>query len=147
MQPITPHPALEVKDIEMFRPMHWLALAWKDMERCPTAGATHGLILAVIAGGLFWFARHDFWWIAAMLSVSMIIAPLLATGLYDISRRLERGEEATLADAFRIWTCGDKRLIHFGLLLALSSAGWMVSSAALIQCCLLYTSPSPRDCS
>ena len=145
MQPITPHPALEVKDIEMFRPMHWLALAWKDMERCPTAGATHGLILAVIAGGLFWFARHDFWWIAAMLSVSMIIAPLLATGLYDISRRLERGEEATLADAFRIWTCGDKRLIHFGLLLALSSAGWMVSSAALIQWMLPASVHTPAD--
>ena len=93
------HPHLEVKDIEAFRPMHWLALAWKDMERCPTAGVTHGLILALVAGGLFWFARHDFWWIAAMLSVSMIIAPLLATGLYDISRRLERGEEATLTDA------------------------------------------------
>ena len=68
-----------------------------------------------------------------MLSASMIVAPLLAMGLYDISRRLERDEEATLADAFRIWTCGDKRLIQFGLLLALSSAGWLVCSAALIH--------------
>ena len=50
MQPITPHPALEVKDIEISRPLHWLALAWKDMERCPTAGAAHGLILAIVAG-------------------------------------------------------------------------------------------------
>ncbi|MEY4727327.1 MAG: hypothetical protein RLZ36_1954 [Pseudomonadota bacterium] len=145
MQPITPHPALAVKDIEISRPLHWLALAWKDMERCPTAGAAHGLILAIVAGSLFWFARHDFWWIAAMLSVSMIIAPLLATGLYDISRRLERGEEATLADAFRIWTCGDKRLIHFGLLLALSSAGWMASSAALIQWMLPASVHTPAD--
>ena len=69
----------------------------------------------------------------------------MATGLYDISRRLERGEEATLADAFRIWTCGDKRLIQFGLLLALSSAGWLVCSAALIQWMLPASVNNPAD--
>ena len=145
MHLITPHPNLEVKDIEMFRPMHWLALAWKDMERCPTAGVTHGLILAIIGGGLFWFARQEFWWIAAMLSACMIVAPLLAMGLYDISRRLERDEEATLTDAFRIWTCGDKRLIQFGCLLALSSAGWLVCSAALIHWMLPASVHTPAD--
>lgn len=142
---ITPHPALEIKDVEIHQPMQWLALAWKDMERCPNAGVTHGLILAVVAGGLFWFARDNFWWIAGMLSVCMVIAPLLATGLYDISRRLERGEEATLADAFRIWTSGDKRLILFGLLLSLSSAGWVLCSAALIQWMVPATVHTPAD--
>lgn len=136
---------MQVKDIEMLRPMHWLALAWKDIERCPTAGAMHGLILAIIGGALFWFARHEFWWIAAMLSACMIVAPLLATGLYDISRRLERGEEATLADAFRIWTSGDKRLIHFGLLLALSSGGWLLCSAALVHWMLPASVHTPAD--
>jgi len=145
MQDVTHEPALEVKGIDMMRPMHWLALAWRDMEHCPTAGMTHGLILALVSGGLFWFARHNFWWIAAMLSVCMIIAPLLASGLYDISRRIERHEEATLADAFRIWTCGDKRLIQFGLLLALSSAGWLVCSAALIHWILPSSVHTPAD--
>ncbi len=80
-----------------------------------------------------------------MLSVSMLIAPLLATGLYDISRRLERGDEASLMDAFRIWTCGDKRLIHFGLLLAASCAGWLICSAALIQWMLPASVHTPAD--
>ncbi len=140
-----PHPKLEVIDIQMFRPWHWLSLAWQDMKHSPMAGVVHGLILAVVCGGLFWLARDDFAWIAAMVSVSMIIAPLLATGLYDISRRLERGEPATLADAFRGWTCGDKRLIHFGLLLALSSAGWMLCSAAFIHWMLPDSVHTPAD--
>ena len=136
---------MQAKNIEVMRPLHWLALAWRDMERCPTAGITHGLILAIVGSGLFWFARQEFWWIAAMLSACMIVAPLLATGLYDISRRLERGEEATLADAFRVWTCGDKRLIHFGLLLALSSAGWLLCSAALVHWMLPASVHTPAD--
>ena len=139
------HPKLEVIDIQMFRPWHWLSLAWQDFKRSPAAGVAHGLILAVVSGGLFWLARDDFSWIAAMLSVSMIIAPLLACGLYDISRRLERGEAASLSDAFRIWTSGDKRLIQFGLLLALSSAGWMVCSAALIHWMLPASVYTPTD--
>ena len=140
-----PHPELEARDIEMFRPMHWLALAWRDMERCPTAGVTHGLILAMIGGALFWFVRQDFWWIAAMLSVCMIVAPLLATGLYDISRRLERNEEARLIDAFRIWTCGDKRLIQFGVLLASASGTWLLTSAALVHWMMPASVHTPSD--
>jgi uncharacterized membrane protein len=141
----SPHPDLQVREVELTRPLHWLALAWRDIEKSPTSGATHGLILACVAGLLFWFARHEFWWIAAMLATCMIVAPLLATGLYDISRRLERKQTATLGDAFRIWTCGDKRLIQFGVLLALSSGGWLLCSAALVHWMLPASVHTPTD--
>ncbi len=136
---------LHAREVELLRPLHWLALAWRDMERCPTAGVMHGLVLAVIGGALFWLARHAFWWLAAMLSVCMTMAPLLASGLYDISRRLERGEDASVADAFRIWFSGDRRLRQFGLLLALTSAGWLLCSAALIHWMLPASVYSPAD--
>jgi uncharacterized membrane protein len=139
------HPELDIQEVDMLRPMQWLAKAWHDMERCPTAGVVHGLILAVMGGALFWFARHDFWWIAAMLSACMIVAPLLAVGLYDISRRLERQQEARVADAFRIWFSGDKRLIQFGLLLALSSSGWLICSAGLVHWMLPASVQTPAD--
>jgi hypothetical protein len=145
MSIITPHPDLEINDIEIHQPVQWLALAWKDMERCPTAGVTHGLILAMIGGGLFWFARQEFWWIAAMLSVCMIVAPLLATGLYDISRRLERNQESTLTDALRIWISGDKRLIQFGFCLAACSGTWLMCSAGLVHWLLPTSVQTPAD--
>ena len=139
------HPEPVINEVDMLRPIHWLALAWRDMERSPTAGVTHGLILAAIGGTLFWFARHDFWWIAAMLSVCMIVAPLLAVGLYDISRRLERQQEARVADAYRIWLSGDRRLIRFGFLLALSSSGWLICSAGLVHWMLPASVHTPID--
>ena len=54
----TPHPEPIIKEVDVLRPMHWLALAWRDMERCPTAGVTHGLLLALVGGALFWVARQ-----------------------------------------------------------------------------------------
>ncbi len=146
MPPPSPrHPELLVREVEWLRPLQWLALAWRDMERCPTAGVMHGLILAVIGGAMFWFARHAFWWLAAMLSACMTLAPLLAAGLYEISRRLEREQDASVADAFRVWTQGDRRLRLFGLLLALTSGGWLLCSAALIHSWLPASVYSPAD--
>jgi uncharacterized membrane protein len=68
-----------------------------------------------------------------------------SVAIHPPPHRLERGEEATLTDAFRIWTCGDKRLIHFGLLLALSSAGWLLCSAALVHWILPASVHTPAD--
>jgi uncharacterized membrane protein len=140
-----PHPKLEAREVEMSRPMHWLVLAWRDMERCPMPGVIHGLILALTGAALFWYARHDFWWIAAMLSVCMMLAPLLATGLYEISRLLERDEKASMVDALRVWLHGDARLGQFGLLLSLASTGWLVCSAALIHWMLPASVYTPAD--
>lgn len=128
-----PHPQLQVLEVTPMRTLRWLGLAWRDVERCPTPGVLHGLLVAVVAAGWTWLHRDDFWWIVAMVSSCMMIAPLLAVSLYDISRRLERGEEATLRDTFRIWLSGDLRLVQFGGLLALTSLGWFFCSALLVH--------------
>ena len=143
--PTAAHPTLEVKEVDLLRPIQWVALAWQDMERAPRPGFMLGALMAGVGAALFWMARNDFWWIAGMLSACMIFAPVLVTGLYDISRRLERGERTGFRDSLRIWRTGDKRLIHFGLLLALSSAGWLLCSAALIHALQPKSVYSPAD--
>ncbi|MBU3648824.1 MAG: DUF2189 domain-containing protein [Limnohabitans sp.] len=139
------HPRLEARDIAFSQPLQWLALAWRDLERCPLVGGVHGLILAV-AGGLFSWLYHDhYWWIVALIASCMMIAPLLAVGMYQVSRMLERGEEPTLADAMRVWLCGDLRLVQFGALLALCSLGWLITSALLVHWMMPATVERPLD--
>ena len=140
-----PHPELQALEVNLERPLQWLALAWRDMERSPTPGALHGLLVALVAGGWSWWHRQDFWWIVAMVASCMMIAPLLAVGLYDISRRLERGEEPTLRDTFAIWLCGDIRLVRFGGLLALTALGWFFCSALLVHWMVPASVDTPAD--
>jgi uncharacterized membrane protein len=62
----------------------------------------------------------------------LLVAPVLATGLYAVSRALSRGQPAGLRTAADAWRPRDGRMVVFGLLLALAGTGWVLTSAALI---------------
>ena len=112
--------------------LRWLRLGGQDLTRCPLPGLLHGLAAALFGGVLLWLAGDRFWLIAGAFSGFLIMAPLLARGLYAVSRALERGEKAGLADALATWHPRHVRLIGFGLLLSLAGTGWVLTSAALI---------------
>lgn len=114
------------------RPLRWLALGWRDLRRCPAPGLLHGLALALFGGALMLLARAHFWLLTGAFSGFLLVAPILATGLYAVSRALERGEPAGLRVALRAWYPDDGRLVVFGVLLAFAGTGWVLTSASLV---------------
>ena len=127
--------AFSVRPIPLLRPLGWLARGWRDLMRCPLPGLLHGLALALFGGLLIWLAHDRFWLLSGAFTGFLLVGPILATGLYAISRALERGEPADLAVAVKAWqpqreTGG--RLMVFGLLLAFAGTGWVLTSASLI---------------
>lgn len=118
--------------VPLLRPLGWLAAGWRDFLRCPLPGLLHGLLLAVFGGALFWAARSQFWLLSGAFSGFLLVAPILATGLYAVSRALQRDGRADLGVALRTWLPRDGRLIAFGVLLAFAGTGWVMTSAALI---------------
>jgi len=121
-----------VRQIPFLRPLGWLARGWRDLLRCPLPGLVHGLALASFGGLLIVVAGQRFWLLAGAFSGFLLVAPILATGLYAISRALERGQPAHLAVALAAWRPRHRRLVVFGLLLALAGTGWVLTSASLI---------------
>ncbi|MDO9095824.1 MAG: DUF2189 domain-containing protein [Rubrivivax sp.] len=135
---MTPSPDLQalrrhpVRQVPLFRPLHWLARGWADLMHCPLPGLLHGLLMAGFGALLVLLVRDRFWLLAGAFSGFLLMAPLVATGLYAVSRALERGERAGLGTALAAWKPRDSRLVVFGLLLALAGTGWVLTSAALI---------------
>lgn len=123
--------AFGVRNIPLLRPLGWLARGWRDLMRCPLPGLLHGLALALFGGGLIVLAHDRFWLLSGAFTGFLLVGPLLATGLYAVSRALENGQRADLSLAISAWK-PDGRLMVFGLLLAFAGTGWVMTSASLI---------------
>lgn len=143
--------ALAPRTLALTQPFDWLAAGWRDFRRAPFVGALHGLVLAGFGLLLFAVGHDHFWFLAGAFSGFLLIAPVLAVGLYAVSRALERGEPVGLGLVWRTWLSWrgrerhDWRLVRFGLLLALAGTGWVLTSASLITLYAPAPIATPRD--
>jgi len=119
-------------DTDLHSPLRWLRLGWRDLRRNPVPGLAHGVLIAAFGCLLLWLARDRFWLLAGAFSGFLIVAPILATGLYHVSRSCTEGRCAGLGEVVNLWRSGDGRLVRFGLLLGLAGTGWVLTSAGLI---------------
>ena len=106
-----PRPATlpTVRTVGLMQPLVWLELAWHDITRTRTRtrwlSLAHGLGLglALVGAAIVAVAHDRFWLLAGALSGFLVVAPVLATSLYALSRALERGESASVAVVLKTW--------------------------------------------
>jgi len=121
-----------VRAVAIGRPFHWLRLGWRDFTRAFGPSVFHGLVVA--AGGLAIVGMSLYFWYLLPGAVSgfLLVGPILATGLYELSRRLELGERPTLDNVFAAWRRGTRPLVFLGLALAIAGTMWVLVSVVLI---------------
>lgn len=144
-----------VRMVSASQPFQWLAKGWRDVWRCPIVSLAHGVAVAVFGAALLVVARDRFWMLAGAFSGFLVVAPVLATGLYALSRALDRGEPADFYLLRRTWTVLGKNrhadptsfwcLVRFGLLLAFAGTGWVLTSAAFITLFAPVSINTPAD--
>ena len=161
LPPLPPRPARgtvplpTIRPVPLGAPLAWLALGWRDLWRCGPWGLLHGLVLAFFGALLLLGAGNRFWLLVGAFSGFLVVAPVLATSLYALSRALERGEPVGARTIVRTWTRwqhsrfaahgGYWSLVRFGLLLSLAGTGWVLTSAALITVLAPQPVATPMD--
>ena len=145
-----------IRTISPLRPVAWLGLAWRDMVRIGWVSFAHGLALALFGAAIVAVAHQKFWLLAGALSGFLVIAPVLATSLYALSRALELGEKIDVRVVLKTWLNWQNShfnkwgndywcMVQFGALLALAATGWVLTSAALITLLAPVPILSPLD--
>ena len=116
-------------------PWRWLRLGWADFRRAPALSLLFGAVIVVVSLllSLLAWKLGRFALLATLLSGFVFVAPLIAVGLYCVSRALERGEAPRLADSFVlgrrvIGQAGVFAIAQGVLVLLWSRAGMMVSA-------------------
>lgn len=110
-------------------PLTWLKLGWADFFRSWPVSLTLGVIFAVIGYLLVDFVWARLHLAMALTSGFLLVAPFLAIGFYEMSRRQGRLDETKVFAGVRA-NAGSIGL--YGLLLAFILSAWERISAILV---------------
>lgn len=80
-------------------PLRWVRMGWADYRRAPAQSLGYGIAIVVLSWMVtgIGLAYGSYWAVFILLSGFVFVAPLLAIGLYAISRQLEHGEPPSFA--------------------------------------------------
>src|SRR5436190_7905827 len=124
------------------RPFVWLAQGLRDMRGNLVESLIYGVVLAAL-GWLIWtYTAGRPQQFTASITGFFLLAPLLAAGLYEISRRHELGKDTGFGESLQGWRRSGGALAQFGLELVIVAIFWERLSAILFA--LFYNGAVPN---
>ena len=105
-------------------PLRWLALGWRDFSRCPGLGLFYGACFMAMGWTLLLVFQHAPAWVLALSAGFLLMGPFACLGLYEASRRLERGEQPDLGQSLLAWERRAGTLAIFGFVLLVLEMLW-----------------------
>jgi len=121
-----------IRTVTAGRPLAWLKLGIADLRANPVESLAYGTVVAV-TGWLIWaFSRDHPQLFTSLVTGFLLLAPLLAAGLYEISRRQEQGLHTSFGESLQGWRRSGGALVYFGLALVIWAILWERISAIVI---------------
>ncbi len=131
------------RTIDTERPWVWLAAGWHDMRAAPLISGFYGVLavvssFALVAGLAMWKLHYL---ILPMAAGFMLVGPVLAVGLYETSRLLERGEPVTPRAVLGAYHRNGAQIAGMGMVLMLALLAWI--RIAMLVFAIFYSSAPP----
>jgi uncharacterized membrane protein len=120
-----------IRHVPASQPLLWLRGGWQDLRRNKSLSVRYGLLFTIAGWSLLFFAAPRPYLFTAAVSGLMLVAPLLAAGLYEISRRQGEAMSTNFDESLSCWTRNGGSMALFGLVLALVAIAWERLSAIL----------------
>ena len=116
----------DIATIDWKAPFRWLRGGWRDLWTAPGPCLTYGLIIAAMSIGLCYalVVADAAFWVLSLTVGFVFIAPMLAMGLYEAGRLIERGETPTLGGMLFVRSALRQDLAYLGLTLVLIYLLW-----------------------
>lgn len=116
-----------IRRISTERPWLWLAAGWRDLWVHPAISLSYGLAVVAASYALTAVLLYfDVIYLLLPLAAGMMFAgPMLAVGLYEISRRIETGEPISIRRVVFVTTHSPEHIGSMALILALFMLIWV----------------------
>ena len=131
--PPLPRPNQKAMNLPRRTAFEWLNAGWRDLRTNPVPSLLYGLVVFLVSifvvWGMFRFEVDYFFFPA--LSGFMVLGPLIATGLYEKSRRLEKAESTRFGQMLFVRPASSYQALFLGLLLLLLFMLWQRAAVLL----------------
>ena len=115
---------LQLRPLTLGSPLRWLAAGWRDFVRCPGIGLFYGACFMAMGWLLMAVFEHAPAYVLALSAGFLLTGPFFCLGLYQASRRLERGETPDLGNSLLAWDQRTGTLAIFGFVLLVLEMLW-----------------------
>lgn len=119
-----------VRRVDSERPWLWLAAGWNDFTRTPGVSMGYGVLVTAVMQLAFYLLQsiHSYYLAVGLMAGFVFIGPVLAVGLYELSRRLDHHKPAVLADTRHGWHRNTDSIFALGVILVLLMMVWFMLS-------------------
>ena len=121
---------LTLNRLALTAPLAWLQRGTRDFARAPGIGLFYGSCFAAMGWVLLYVFEHAPAYTLALSAGFLLVGPFMCLGLYDVSRKLERGEKPDFGDSLTAWDTRMGTMAIFGGVLLILEMLW--GRAALI---------------
>ena len=131
-----------IRRVPANQPLLWIAEGIRDLHGNFVESLAYGALVALVGWAIWTYAAGRPQPFTASITGFFLLAPLLAAGLYEISRRHELGLDTGFGESLQGWRRSGGALAEFGLGLVIVAIFWERLSAILFA--LLYQGTVPN---
>lgn len=129
-----PPPPVVAQDLSLSDLSQALAAGWRDFLAMPQFGLFFGgvYVLTGLVIGYVAFVGEEVSWLIPATAGFPLIAPFVAVGLYEASRRREQGEPLTWGSVLgALKGHGDDQILSMGVIVFVAFGFWMIVAHAI----------------
>lgn len=113
-----------IRRVSALRPLHWLREGWRDFRRNPGPSLIYGIIVTLGGWGALSLALPHAEFLTSAIAGFIMVTPLIAAGVYELSRQGEQGLQPGFMDSVRALRRNASSIADYGLALLLMGIFW-----------------------
>ena len=134
-------PFPEIRSIGVSAPFRWLRRGLADFRACARASLFYGFCFTGMGLLATFVFAHAYEYTAAVTTGFFLVAPFFAMGLYELSRRRERGLPGVLVPTLTVWRRNLGNIALFAGVLTVVFLIW--ARASMVVFAMFYTQEMP----
>jgi uncharacterized membrane protein len=145
--PVFSDPIPRIRRVSVDRPWSWLAAGWTDLVQAWRVSLAYGagLSLFSIAFSVGLLVLGWFYLLLPLAAGFMLVSPILAVGLFEVSRSRGAGTIPSVKSALRAASRNGSQLALMGLALMLLHLAWVRIATLLFALFFPNTAAGPAD--